>query len=102
MVTVPLLVEFAGETSLYQELDLVSDLPMVRNGPPGTFVLFPNGLRVSLPTDQIVSIDESGGRARVGFAGMRFDGLDGDRSIFVRPVSYFCLDDEGADRGSWA
>ena len=31
--------------------------------------LFPNGLRVSLPTDQIVAADDDGGRARVAFGG---------------------------------
>jgi hypothetical protein len=41
----------------------------VEDGPPGTFVLFPHGLRVSLPTDQIVAADDDGGRARVAFGG---------------------------------
>ncbi len=82
--TVPLLIEFAPDTSLYRESDLLSDLPIVRNGPPGTFVVFPSGLRVSLPTDQIVFTDDAGGRARVGFGGMRFAGLEGGRLMFYR------------------
>ena len=82
--TVPLLIEFARDTSLYREPDLLSDLPIVRNGPPGTFVVFPSGLRVSLPTDQIVFADDAGGRARVGFGGMRFTGLEEGRLMFFR------------------
>ena len=80
----PLLIEFVPETSLYREPDLRSDLRIVRNGSPGTFVLFANGLRVSLPTDQIVFGDDSSGRARVGFGGMRFIGLEEGRLMFVR------------------
>src|SRR5687767_12220386 len=63
---VPLLIEFAPGTSLYRERDLPQGLPIVQNGPPGTFIAFQDGLRVSLPTDQIVHVDESGAGARVG------------------------------------
>jgi hypothetical protein len=80
----PLRIEFAPGTSLYREADLVSQLPIVRNGPAGTFVVFPDGLRVSLPTDQIVFADDRGGRARVGFGGMRFTGMEGGRLTFLR------------------
>jgi hypothetical protein len=81
---VPLLIDFATPTSLLREQDRTSALPIVGNGPPGTFVLFPDGLRVSLPTDQIVFADDTGGHARVGFGGMRFDGLEQGRLLFVR------------------
>jgi hypothetical protein len=47
-------------------------------------VLFPNGLRVSLPTDQIVFADDTGGHARVGFGGMQFAGSEGGQLVFVR------------------
>ena len=67
-----------------QETDRLSALPILGNGPPGTFVLFPNGLRVSLPTDQIVFASDAGGHARVGFGGMRFTGVDDGRLVFVR------------------
>ena len=40
--------------------------------------------RVSLPTDQIVSMDDTGGCARVAFGGMHFSGVDDGRLIFVR------------------
>jgi len=78
------LVDFAAPSTLLRERDRPSALPIVGNGPPGTFVVFPNGLHVSLPTDQIVFADDSGGHARVGFGGMRFVGLEGDRLVFVR------------------
>jgi len=84
MIDVPLLIEFAPHTSLYRERDLVSHLPIVRNGPAGTFVVFPGGLRVSLPTDQIVFADDKDGAARVGFGGMSFAGLTDGRLIFLR------------------
>lgn len=79
-----LLIEFAAATSLYRERDLVSDLPIVGNGPAGTFVVFPDGARVSLPTDQIVFADDAGGCARVGFGGMRFAGTEEGRLVFFR------------------
>jgi hypothetical protein len=80
----PLLIEFAPQTSLYREHNRVSQLPIVRNGPPGTFVVFPDGMRVSLPTDQIVFADDTDGAARVGFGGMSFTGIEDGRLIFVR------------------
>lgn len=84
MEDVPLLIEFAPQTSLCRERDLVSQLPIVRNGPAGTFVVFPGGVRVSLPTDQIVFADDTGGCARVGFGGMSFAGLEEGLLIFFR------------------
>jgi hypothetical protein len=81
---IPLLIDFAAPTSLLRETNRMSTLPIIGNGPPGTFVLFPNGLRVSLPTDQIVFADDTGGHARVGFGGMRFVGLEEGRLMFVR------------------
>jgi hypothetical protein len=81
---IPLLIDFAVPTSLLREPNRMSTLPIIGNGPPGTFVLFPNSLRVSLPTDQIVFADDTGGHARVGFGGMRFVGLEEGRLLFVR------------------
>jgi hypothetical protein len=84
MEDVPLLIEFAPHTPLYRERELVSQLPIVRNGPAGTFVVFPHGLRMSLPTDQIVFADDVRGYARVGFGGMQFAGSEDGRLVFVR------------------
>ena len=84
MEEVPLLIEFAPRTSLYHEQELVSQLPIIRNGPAGTFVVFPGGLRVSLPTDQIVFADDTGGCAQVGFGGMQFAGSEEGCLLFVR------------------
>jgi hypothetical protein len=81
---VPLLIEFAAPSSIFREPHRISALRIIGNGPPGTFVLFPAGLRVSLPTDQIVFADDSGGHARVGFGGMQFIGSESGRLVFVR------------------
>ena len=81
---VPLLVEFAAPSSLVREQNRVSTLPIVGNGPPGTFVHFPDRVRLSLPTDQIVCADDASGYAQVGFGGMQFVGLEGTDLLFVR------------------
>jgi hypothetical protein len=80
----PLVIEFAPRSVLHLERDRVSQLPIVRNGPAGTFVVLPSGVNVSLPTDQIVFADDTNGAARVGFGGMRFDGLRNGQLIFLR------------------
>ncbi len=84
MDDIPLLIDFATPSSIFRETNRISALRIIGNGPPGTFVLFPNGLRVSLPTDQIVFADDTGGHARVGFGGMQFVGLQDDHLVFVR------------------
>ena len=84
-----LLIDFAAPTSLLREEDRPSTLPIIGNGPPGTFVLFPNGIKVSLPTDQIVFADDTGGHAQVGFGGMQFVGLKKGRLVFVRVRELF-------------
>ena len=84
MDNLPLLIDFATPSSIFLEPNRISTLRIVGNGPPGTFVLFPNGFRVSLPTDQIVFSDDSGGHARVGFGGMRFIGSEEGHLVFVR------------------
>ena len=84
MDDLPLLIDFATPSSIFLEPNRISTLRIVGNGPPGTFVLFPNGFRVSLPTDQIVFSDDSGGHAQVGFGGMRFVGSEEGSLVFVR------------------
>jgi hypothetical protein len=82
---IPLLVDFTRPSSIFREPNRRSDLRIIGNGPPATFVLFPSGsLRVSLPTDQIVFADDSGGWARVGFGGMQFVGWENERLVFRR------------------
>ena len=95
---IPLLIDFAASTSLLREQHRISALPIIGNGPPGTFVLFPSGLRVSLPTDQIVFADDTHGRARVGFGGMRFVGSEEGRLVFVRVHELFPEDQLSPDR----
>jgi hypothetical protein len=79
----PLVVQFAPGSSLRQEPDRTSDLPMHRNGPPGTFVRLA-GMHISLPTDQIVAIEERDGTVRAGFGGMHFTGIEDGRLTFLR------------------
>ena len=84
MDDIALLIDFVPPSSILREHDRISTLRIIGNGPPGTFVLFPNGLRVSLPTDQIVFADDTGGHARVGFGGMQFVGSQEEQLVFVR------------------
>ncbi len=84
MPDIPLLIDFAAPSSLLRERDRPSTLTILGNGPPGTFVVFPDGVRVSLPTDQIVFADEANGHARVGFGGMQFVGMNEGRLMFTR------------------
>jgi len=79
-------VEFVRGSRVHQEPPFVSGLPIVQNGPPGTFVTFAGGRRVPLPTDQIVlhETDDERGAARVGFGGMRFVGVEAGLLVFRR------------------
>jgi hypothetical protein len=81
---IPLLIDFATPSSIFREHNRTSTLRIIGNGPPGTFVVFPHGLRVSLPTDQIVFADDTSGHARLGFGGMQFVGSEGGQLTFVR------------------
>jgi hypothetical protein len=81
---IPLLIDFATPSSLVRERDRISPLRILGNGPPGTFVDFPDGVRVSLPTDQIVFLDDTGGHARVSFGGMAFVGAEEGHLVFTR------------------
>ena len=94
----PLVIDFVSPTTLLQEQDRPSALPIVGNGPPGTFVLFPEGLRVSLPTDQIVSADDASGHARVEFGGMQFVGIDEGQLTFIRVRELLPEDQLSPDR----
>jgi hypothetical protein len=77
-------VEFVRGSRLDKEPPFVSGLPVVQNGPPGTFVIFADGRRVPLPTDQIVSAEDGSGAARVSFGGMRWGGVEGGLLTFHR------------------
>jgi hypothetical protein len=86
---VPLLIDFAAPSRLLSEQHRPSALPILGNGPPGTFVAFPDGLRVSLPTDQIVYKEDASGHACVGFGGMRFLGTEDGCLAFLRVRELF-------------
>jgi hypothetical protein len=74
-------------------------LPVVQNGPPGTFVTFADGGRVPLPTDQIVSTEDRAGAAQIGFGGMRFDGLEDGLLTFRRVRDLFAEHQLSPERG---
>ncbi len=84
MAVPPLLITFVQGSTIFREPDLAPGLPVLRNGPPGTFVDIPRGLRVSLPTDQIVWTENRDGRVQVGFGGMRWSGPHEGRLVFTR------------------
>lgn len=87
MNTYPLVIEFVPGTRISRDpafVEFVSTLPIVQNGPSGTSVVFEDGARVPLPTDQIVFADDGDGAAHVGFGGMSFEGTDGGQLIFLR------------------
>jgi hypothetical protein len=77
-------VEFVQGSWVEREPAFVSGLPIVQNGPPGTFVTFADGRRVPLPSDQITAAGDAGGVACVGFGGMRFDGVESGLLTFRR------------------
>ena len=91
-------ITFAHGTTLVRETDRRSDLPIVGNGPPGTFVIFPHGLRISLPTDQVVRADDQRGCARVAFGGMAFVGRSIDRLVFHRVREVLPVDQLSPER----
>jgi len=84
MTAYPLLIEFVSGTRIVREPEVVSKLPILHNGPPGTSVVFRDGAEVPLPTDQIVFAEDTGGAAQVGFGGMSFEGIDGGELVFLR------------------
>jgi hypothetical protein len=90
----PVVVEFVAPTTLHRETQLAQGLPIVGNGPPGTFVHFEDGLRVSLPTDQIVFAESTGGAVRVGFGGMRFAGRHHDGRLLFHRVRELLPDEQ--------
>ena len=84
MSDLPVTVEFVRPSSLLRQRDRASALPILGNGPPGTFVIFPDGLHVSLPTDQIIDADDGDGHVCVTFGGMAFRHADAGQLVFDR------------------
>ena len=80
----PLLIEFVPGTRVYRQPDFVSKLPILRNGPSGTAVVFADGSKVNLPTDQIIFSEVTDGVASVGFGGMSAAGMEEGQLVFYR------------------
>src|SRR4051812_45380746 len=93
-----MIIHFIERTTLLRENPRPSAFPILGNGPPGTFVLFPDRFRVSLPTDQIVFADDSEGHVRVEFGGMQFEGMRDGQLTFVRVRELFPEDQLSPDR----
>ncbi len=94
----PLLVAFVDATRLFREQHRASALRIIGNGPPGTFVQLPAGIRLSLPTDQIVWADDADGHVRVAFGGMQFIGMEDGRLAFSRVREVWPEDQLSPDR----
>jgi hypothetical protein len=94
----PLLIHFAEATTLFRERHRASALRIIGNGPPGTFVRFPGGFRVSLPTDQIVWADDADGHVQVALGGMQFAGMEDGRLAFLRVREIWPDDQLSPDR----
>lgn len=95
----PLLIQFVAGTRIRREPPFSTGLPIVGNGPPGTFVVFQSGQEVPVPTDQIVESEDEGGAARVGFGGMRFDGMEGGQLVFRRVKDLWPAEQLSPERG---
>lgn len=80
----PLVVEFVFGSYVRREPPAASGLPVIQNGPPGTFVVFRDGSEVPLPTDQVVVANHLHGHATVGFGGMRYGGVENSQLVFHR------------------
>jgi hypothetical protein len=76
--------EFIAGSRIQCAQPVASALPIVRNGPPATYVVFPDGSGIGLPTDQILTHEQVNGAARVSFGGMRFDGVEDGLLAFRR------------------
>lgn len=86
----PVVVEFVPGTRIHREEEADEGLrpgltTALRSGPPGTFVLFADGRRTAVPSEQIVASDDAAGRARVSFGGLSFEGVEeGGSLVFWR------------------
>jgi hypothetical protein len=82
--SVPLVVEFArGSRIRREDADEIS-FTVSQEVLPVTFVQFPDGSQVSIPTDQVVLGEDSHGAALIGFGGMCFEGMEDEQLVFWR------------------
>jgi hypothetical protein len=95
----PVVVTFAPGSRLLRESPYTPALPILRNGPPGTFVRFNDGTLVPLPTDQIVFGCERENAAEVTFGGMMFAGIEDGQLVFHGVKEMLALDILSPQRG---
>jgi len=82
----PLLIEFVSGTRVYREPEVCRSCDRPERS-PGTSIVFADGTKVPLPTDQIVFAEDGGGVARVGFGGMSAGGMENGQLVFYRFVT---------------
>lgn len=80
----PLVVEFIPGTTVFREAGTERGLPVLKNGLPGTSIVFSDGKTVPLPSDQIVEAIDHEGAALVAFGGMKFSEFKDGRLHFLR------------------
>lgn len=94
------LIEFVAGSHVVREPEVEAKLPIVRNGPPATFVIFPSRRRkISLPTDQIVRAEDSDGAARIELGGMRYAGIEDNKFVFHRERDLAPIETLSPERG---
>src|SRR5260370_38168682 len=77
----PLLIEFVPGTRISREPEVVSKLPILQNGPPGTSVVFGDGATVPLPTGPIGCAEDGGEPAHGGSGGLGLEGIEVDSVV---------------------
>ena len=92
-------IEFVAGSRVRRDEPVRSQLPLVRNGPPATWIVFADGRGLGVPTDQILRAEDSGGAARVAFGGMRFDGAEDGWLVFRRAREVLAEEQLAPERG---
>jgi hypothetical protein len=84
LASVPLLIEFVS-SSWIRTIEKAPDAFFgSEHVEKETIVEFSNGLRVSVPADQVVLGDDQTGAARIGLGGMTFEGVEDEQLVFFR------------------
>jgi threonine dehydratase len=92
-------VRFATGSRIRRDDPVPTTLPLIRNAPPATWVVFADGRGLGIPTDQILSAGDAGGAAIASFGGMRFDGLEDGWLCFRRDREVLPEDQLAPERG---
>ena len=94
----PLLIEFVSDTRITREPEVMSKLPILQNGPPGTSVVFRDGAEVPLRAARLRAASAIAGR--IGTVGRRVRGLAvaaGDDHRLADGALKVAVDPDGLD-----